>query len=152
MNFREIQNDVIQKYQIKLDPHSTCYRRTHAHPKERRICKWIPKSSFKSTFTLFHEVGHVETKTASMRRSESEYYATCWAIDRCREYGLSIPENEIYDYQEYVLEEIRRGKRRHGGGYGVLDLYKYAGIHKTGAEMKKLFPRYESIIDEWQAF
>lgn len=150
MNLREIQDDIIQKYRIKLDTHSTCYRRTHAHVKERRICKWIPKSSFQSTFTLLHEVGHIETTKPSMRRSESEYYATCWAIDKCREYGLKIPEKELYDYQEYVLEEIRRGQRRHGGGYGILDLYWYAGMHKTKEEMKKLFPRYESIIDEWE--
>lgn len=149
MTFREIQDDIVKKYRVKLDPHSKCYRRTHAHVKERRVCKWIPKSSFQSTFTLFHEIGHIETTKTAMRRSESEYYATCWAIDKCREYGLNVTEKEIYDYQEYVLEEIRRGKRHHGSDYSVLDLYKYAGIHKTKAEMKKLFPRYESILNEW---
>lgn len=151
MNLREIQDDIVQRYRIKLDPESKCRTRTHAHPKQRRVCKWVHKNSMPNTFTLFHEIGHVETHKSWMRRCEQEYYATIWAIDVWRnKYGLSITEKLLYKYQNYILMEIYRGKRRHGKGYGVLDLYKYAGIHKTKAEMKKLFPRYESVIDEWQ--
>lgn len=151
MNLREIQEDIVRKYRIKLDPNSTCYTRTHAHPKERRVCKWTYKNSLPNTFTLFHEIGHVETHESWMRRSEQEYYATIWAIDRWHEYGLDISEKLLYKYQNYILREIYRGKRHHGKGYGVLDLYWHAGIHKSKAEMKKLFPRYESIIDEWES-
>ena len=115
--FTAIQNEVIQQYHIKLDEHSTCYRRCHAHVKERRICKWHPKNSIASTFTLFHEIGHIETKTSKMRRCESEYYATVWAINKAKEYGLTIPEKIIKDYQEYIDDELDRGKRRNGSNY-----------------------------------
>lgn len=112
--YREIQEEVIQRYRIKIDENSTCWSRTHAHPKERRICKWKGKNSFKSTFTLLHEVGHVETKTGDMRRCESEYAATVWALDRCKEYGLEIPESVLSLYQDYIWRELDRGVRRHG--------------------------------------
>ena len=52
-----------------------------------------------------------------MRRCEQEYYATKWAIDKCKEYGLDIPDNIIKDYQEYIDLELARGKRRNGSHY-----------------------------------
>lgn len=149
-NFIEIQNKVIEKYRIKLDPHSKCWRRTHAHVKERRVCKWKQMNSMRSTFTLLHEIGHIETKTSSMRRSESEYYATCWAIDRCKEYGLEIPENILHVYQLYILEEIVRGKRRGGTGYKEMNIYTYAGINKTIKQFKKeLSPAWVRYLEPW---
>lgn len=126
MNYREIQNEVIKKYRIDLCDGTKCkdgdWSRTHAHPKQRRVCKWCQKNSIQSTFDLFHEIGHVETKESWMRRAESEYYATVWAIGKCKEYGLAIPSKTIEDYQEYIDEEISRGKRRGGCGYGNLTL------------------------------
>ena len=115
--YTQIQNDVIDKYRIKLDENSTCRMRTHAHPEERRICKWHPKNSIGSTFDLLHEIGHIETTKRSMRRCESEYYATQWAIDRAKEYGLTIPDKIIKVYQDYIDRELQRGLRRHGSGY-----------------------------------
>lgn len=137
--FKEIQDEVISKYRIKINEHSTCYRRTHAHVKTRTVCKWKRANSVKSTWTLFHEIGHVETTTAKMRRAESEYYATCWAIDRFKEYGLPIPQDELHIYQRYVLLEVARGKRRGGTNYDVegMNLYEYAGIPKTIEEFKE---------------
>lgn len=114
MGYREIQQEVIRKYRIKIDENSTCWGRTHAHPKERRVCKWKARNSFQSTFTLLHEVGHVMTKTGDMRRCESEYAATVWAFEKCREYGLEIPEKTVRDYQDYIWRELDRGIRRHG--------------------------------------
>lgn len=122
----EIQADVIKKYRVKLDPYSKCWSRTHAHVRERRVCKWCQRNSIESTFTLLHEVGHIETTKSSMRRCESEFYATVWALDRCKEYGLDVPDKIIRGYQDYIDEELARGKRRHGTDYTVdMNLFKH---------------------------
>ena len=84
---------------------------------ERRVCKWKKANSVQSTFTLLHEIGHIETTKSKMRRVESEYYATVWAIEKCEEYGIVIPEATIKLYQDYIDEELARGKRRGGKGY-----------------------------------
>ena len=115
--FTDIQNDVIRKYRITIDEHSTCWGRMHAHVRERRVCKWIPKNSFKATFDLLHEVGHIVNNKSTMRRCEEEYHATVWAIERAKEYGLTIPENTIKEYQDYINRELDRGLRRHGKDY-----------------------------------
>lgn len=112
-----IQNEVIKRYKIKLDPQSACWGRTHAHVKQRRVCKWCQKNSIHSTFELFHEIGHIETTKSYMRRAESEFHATAWAIDKCREYRLTIPDSIIKEYQEYINTTLDRGIRRHGIGY-----------------------------------
>lgn len=114
MNYKEIQQEVIEQYRIKIDENSTCWSRTHAHPRERRVCKWKSRNSFRSTFTLLHEVGHIVNNNAQMRRCEQEFYATKWALEKCREYGLEIPEGVLEDYQDYVWRELDRGIRRHG--------------------------------------
>ena len=118
----DIQNEVIRQYNIDICDGSKCdndWRRTHAHVKQRRVCKWKQASSILSTFTLFHEIGHIETTTSKMRRCEEEYYATVWAVEKLREYGLA---NKITDpiktlYQEYIWRELDRGVRRGGSGY-----------------------------------
>ena len=122
MNHTELQNEIIQKYRIDLCDGTKCendWMRTHAHIRERRVCKWERKSSVKSTFTLLHEVGHIETTTAKMRRCEEEFFATQWAIDRMKEYGMAdkIPETIKRLYQNYIFSELERGKRRGGNGY-----------------------------------
>lgn len=124
--FTQIQDEVIIRYGVHIVEHSHCWGRTHAHVKERKICKWKRTNSFKSTFTLLHEIGHIMTTTSKMKRAEEEYYATTWAIDRCKEYGVEIPDSVIEDYQLYILREIDRGKRRGGVGYEEFNLYQYA--------------------------
>lgn len=114
MTHKQIQDEVIAKYNVKINTNSTCWYRTHAHVKERMVCKWKQASSMVCTFTLFHEIGHIETTKSSMRRCESEYYATMWAIERCKEYGLKIPEKIIKVYQDYIDMERDRGVRRGG--------------------------------------
>jgi hypothetical protein len=114
MTYSQIQQDVINKYRIHIDKNSQCWRRTHAHIKERRVCKWDQRNSIQSTFTLLHEVGHIETKKSYMRRCESEYYATKWALERCEEYGIHVPESIIKKYQDYIYRELDRGVRRGG--------------------------------------
>ena len=125
MTYKEIQNEVIEEYRIDLCDGTKCkndWHRMHAHVRERRVCKWKQSNSIQSTFDLFHEIGHIETTKSTMRRAESEYYATVWAIDKCREYGLDIPDKIIADYQRYIDMEIDRGIRRGGTGYGKLDI------------------------------
>lgn len=120
MTFTEIQNEIVKKYRIDLCDGSKCeddWGRTHAHPKKRRVCKWKAANSFVSTFTLLHEVGHIENNNGKMRRCEEEYYATTWAIEKCKEYGLAIPQATIDKYQKYIDMELARGVRRGGGGY-----------------------------------
>lgn len=123
--FIDIQNEVIKKYNITMDENSSCRMRTHCHPKERRICKFHQTNTARNTFELFHEIGHAETKESWMRRCESEYYATAWAIEKFHEYGLNIPMDTIKIYQDYINRELARGQRRHGSNYNVdMDLYK----------------------------
>ena len=114
MTLREIQEAVVKEYNITLNENSTCRRRMHAHVKQRMVCKWHPKSPLEATFELFHEIGHIETTTSSMRRCEAEYHATVWAMDRFREYGLTVPPRMLGRYQEYIWRELDRGLRRHG--------------------------------------
>lgn len=117
MTFRQIQDEIVERYRVNLDEHSTCYGRMHAHVKERRVCKWHQKNSIQATFDLFHEIGHIETTKSKMRRCESEYHATVWAIERCKEYGLTIPKKTLNNYQRYIFDELDRGIRRGGRNY-----------------------------------
>ena len=120
----DIQNEVIAKYRVKVSlgcPLS--YRtRTHAHPELRQVCKWKQANSIQATFTLLHEVGHIETDRRGMRRAEQEYHATVWALERCKEYGLEVPGNLIKSYQDYIDSEKARGLRRGGKGYAEMKL------------------------------
>ena len=89
----------------------------HVHVKKRMICKWKQKSSALATFELLHEIGHCENNNHKMRRCEQEFYATQWALDKCREYGVDVPQKNVDDYQRYVYMELDRGLRRGGLGY-----------------------------------
>ncbi|MCM1149490.1 MAG: hypothetical protein NC319_05330 [Butyricicoccus sp.] len=117
MKYIELQNEIISRYNIEICNGEKCpndWRRTHAHVAERRVCKWEQKNSVVSTFTLLHEIGHIETGKSSMRRCESEYFATVWALRTAREYGIKIPEKLIDRYQNYIMLEYSRGIRRGG--------------------------------------
>ncbi len=132
MKYIGIQNEVVQRYAIDLCDGSKCrsdWHRTHAHLKLRRVCKWKQANSFASTFTLLHEVGHIVTNTQSMHRYEQEYYATQWAIDRCRDYGLAVPERTVEQYQRYIDLELERGIRR------GLKRYRRLLLANTAAEL-----------------
>lgn len=123
MTYTEIQNEVIKRYRIDLCDGTKCkdgdWSRTHAHPKKRRVCKWKQANSIVSTFTLFHEIGHIENNSATMRRCEEEYYATVWAIAKMKQYGIAnkISEKTKAEYQEYIWDERMRGIRRGGANY-----------------------------------
>ena len=114
---KQLQDEIIKKYRMTIEENSTCRMRTHVHPKQRKICKWKQCNSVKSTFTLLHEIGHCENNNSKMRRCEQEYYATQWALDRCKEYDIDVPKNIIDRYQNYIYRELDRGLRRGGANY-----------------------------------
>lgn len=116
-NFIELQEELIKQYRINLNPNSKCYGRTHIHQQKRMLCKWKQSSSIKSTFTLLHEIGHCENNNSKMRRCEEEYYATQWALDKCKELKLKVPDKIFDRYQQYVYRELQRGLNRHGSNY-----------------------------------
>jgi hypothetical protein len=124
MKYLEIQNEIIKKYGVRISAGCplSCRTRTHAHPKLRQVCKWKQAGSLPSTFTLLHEVGHIETDRPGMRRAEQEYHATVWALDRCKEYGIEVPGALIEKYQKYIDLEKARGLRRGGKHYSELKL------------------------------
>ena len=114
----ELEKELISKYKILIIENSSCRSRMHAHcDGSRRICKWSPSNSIVSLFELAHEIGHIMTKTSKMRRCESEYYATVWAIEKFKEYDLIVPESILDKYQKYIYMELDRGLRRHGKNY-----------------------------------
>lgn len=117
MKYELVQNDVIKKYRINIEENSKCRSRTHAHPKQRKVCKWNRANSMRSTFTLFHEIGHIVNNNSKMRRCEQEYYATVWAIEELRKYNLEASSDLIERYQRYIYRELDRGLRRGGSGY-----------------------------------
>lgn len=118
--FEQIQQELVQKYDIDICNGTKCkndWRRTHAHVKERRVCKWKQSNSITSTFTLLHEIGHIMTTKSTMRRCESEYYATVWALEEAKKYNIEIPLKTIEQYQKYIYMELDRGLRRGGSWY-----------------------------------
>ena len=114
---KELQNEIIKEYRMTIKEKSSCYGRTHVHVQKRIICKWKQLNSVKSLFTLLHEIGHCENNNSKMRRCEQEYYATQWALDKCKEYGIEVSDDIIDRYQRYIYRELARGKRRGGVGY-----------------------------------
>lgn len=146
MNYVEIQKEVIEKYEIRIEENSTCRSRMHAHVKERKVCKWTPKNSYRATFDLLHEIGHIVTTKSIMRRAESEYFATIFAIDVMKSYRKPIDEDVLFKYQRYILLEIRRGLRRGGKDYDDLNLYHYLGRDVSLEQV------YERCDDKWKRF
>lgn len=113
MNYKTLQDSIIREYRMTIETNSKCYGRTHVHVKKRTICKWKQASSLCSTFTLLHEIGHCENNNSSMRRCEQEFYATQWALDKCKEIGLNVTDDIIKKYQRYINDERQRGINRH---------------------------------------
>ena len=149
--FEEIQFEVIRKYRVNVFHNECpygCRTRTHAHEKERAVCKWKFGGGLANTFDLFHEIGHIEAnKFSSGTRASKEYHATVWAIERMKEYGLHLNAKTLFTYQRYILTEIYRGIRRRGkDNYGAYNLYKYLGINKTLEDV------YDECTLEWKMY
>ena len=117
VKYLQLQQEIIDRFHIEICDGTLCgidWHRTHAHVPLRRVCKWERRNSVLSTFTLLHEIGHIETSKSRMRRSEAEYFATVWALRCAADYGLVIPEHIIDRYQNYIFMEYGRGIRRGG--------------------------------------
>lgn len=113
MDYLALQKDAIQKHNITIVENSTCWSRVHAHTDgTRRVCKWKPKNSYASLFTLLHEIGHIETHKSSYKRYEQEYYATTWGVAKMKEYGLPIKRSALQSYKKYIRMTYKRGIRR----------------------------------------
>lgn len=117
MKIVDLENQIIKQYKMKIETNSKCYSRTHVHVKQRTICKWKQSNSIVSLFTLLHEIGHCENNNSKMRRCEEEFYATQWALDKCKELKIDVPDKIVEKYQRYVYRELERGLRRKGYGY-----------------------------------
>jgi len=113
MDYRKQQLLEIRKWMVYVIPNSSCWKRTHAHcDGTRTICKHSLKNSYASLWTLLHEIGHIETKTKSMKRCESESAATRWGINRIKELGLPVKRKYALAYKKYIKMTYDRGIRR----------------------------------------
>ena len=112
-SYIEIADGEVLKWNINIVFESTCWSRTHAHcDGTRRVCKWKRVDSYRSLFTLLHEIGHIEANTPGMKRCEEESTATLWAIKRMREIGLPIKRKVTAKYKDYIRMTYERGIRR----------------------------------------
>ena len=148
----EIEKELIKKYKILIIMNSTCRSRMHAHcDGSRRICKWSACNSIVNLFELAHEIGHIMTKTSKMRRCESEYYATVWAIQELNKYSLEVPKKQIAAYQRYIYRELDRGLRRGGSGYATKEDMDLANALNVNLKLKKVptKKKYEQLINHY---
>jgi len=113
MNYKKIQEQLVLDFKIIMDPESKCWSRTHAHCKERKICKLRIKESYGSLFSLLHEIGHIETDKSNMKRAEQESVATLWARTKIQELRLPVKRNVMNKYKAYITNTYRAGVR-HG--------------------------------------
>lgn len=145
----DLQQLIVKKYAIQLVEDSKCKSRTHAHcDGTRRICKFTIKNSVISLFTLCHEVGHIMTYKTKMRRCESEFYATVWAMQELDKLNVVIPINILDDYQQYIYREMDRGLRRGGTYYfsrDDLNIYNYKYITLNTNKVKDPIPVKKKI-------
>lgn len=148
----DIQNEMIKNYKILIIKNSKCRQRTHAHcDGTRRICKWKQVNSLLNTFELAHEIGHIMTKTSKMRRCESEYFATVWAIQELDKYKLEVPKSKINAYQSYVYRELSRGLRRGGCNYPSAQELNLQNALTVNLKLKKIptKKKFEQLLDKY---
>ena len=151
----EIEKELISKYKILIIENSSCRSRMHAHcDGSRRICKWNPSNSIVNLFELAHEIGHIMTKTSKMRRCESEFYATVWAIQELNNYELQIPEKQLNAYQRYIYRELDRGLRRGGGNYLSKEELDLGNALTIDLKLKKIpnKNKCEQLYNHWCRF
>lgn len=55
-------------------------------------------------FDLLHEVGHIMTSNDNMLTCEKEYYATVWAYEHRKEYGIRVGEKIKEKYNKYIWD------------------------------------------------
>jgi hypothetical protein len=94
------------------------HSRAHAHKEGRKICLSALPKTFKSFFTVLHEIGHIVHPKGhsgygqSGTRAEGEHYATEWAKDVCRKLHIPLKRKVIASYNRYITNKVERGLRR----------------------------------------
>ena len=74
------------------------------------------------------------TYKTKMRRCESEFNATVWALQELDKYNIQVPINIIDKYQRYINMEYNRGLRR-GANFNIskddlnISNYKYVKLN-----------------------
>lgn len=53
-------------------------------------------------FDLLHEIGHIMTNNTKMKRCEEEFYATQWALDNSKKYGVKVSRDRLSEFQNYI--------------------------------------------------
>ena len=65
-----------------------------------------------SVFTTLHEIGHILTNNNKQLRCVQEYLATQWALDRAREYDLTVSSLTLKTYQDYIWKYRDSSQKR----------------------------------------
>lgn len=124
MEYGHIAGVIAQQHGIVMCYRCTCttgtyelgHSRAHAHTKEKKICLAVPPKTFKSFFTVMHEIGHcVHPQGAygvAKTRALAEHNATEWAKKVCRELKIPLKRKVIASYDAYIGRKIARGLRR----------------------------------------
>ena len=94
------------------------------------------------------------TKTSKMRRCESEFYATVWAIQELNKYELKVPEKQLNAYQRYIYRELDRGLRRGGDNYLSKEELDLGNALTIDLKLKKIpnKKKYEQLHNHWCRF
>ena len=69
-----------------------------------------------SLFAFLHEVGHVLTNKAGMKRCEQEFMATQWALAEAKRIGFTVPVLYIKTYQDYIWNWRMAEEKVYGKG------------------------------------
>ena len=91
------------------------------------------------------------TFKSKMRRVESEYFATIWALDQCKKYGIEVTDKIMNTYQRYINRELQRGLNRGGGNYrNSYDLTQYDSAEIVELKIKNPKQQISNFIKEKQ--
>lgn len=124
MDYGHVAGVIAQQHGVTMCYRCTCtakkyetgHSRAHAHCKERKICLAVPPRTFKSFFTVMHEIGHIAHPQGSYGKAKTralaEHNATEWAKDVCRKLHIPLKRKVMQEYKSYITDKIQRGLRR----------------------------------------
>lgn len=100
-----IVNIILKEYKNKIDFRFTNDEVSYCYVPEKIIYIYskgflYPDQNF--LFDLLHEIGHIETNVAGMKRCEEEFYATQWAIKKMKKYDCEISDLRKKEFQNYI--------------------------------------------------
>lgn len=108
MDYMKIQNDIFDEYN-KYSVAPTVANRASAVIGSNIIIFPISKRENpdeNSIFDLLHEIGHLETNSASMKTVDKEFLATVWAIEKIKEYNIKLSKERKELWQNYIYSFI----------------------------------------------